>query len=234
MLVFSHRGYHVTAPENTIEAFDQALRFGVDGIETDLRLSADGQIVLFHDRLVPDGREVSRLTRDEIAAAVNHPVPTLDEALSRFDGLTWNLELKVPEVVEGVLDAIARYASASRRFLLTSFWHPAIESCQGRILDQPRLARRTEVQLGLLTADRPLDVQFVLTLTEVAQLPNFRVLVWYFDVLDPPLVEQARDQDLMNFAYGLKTAADHRRCAELGLEGIITDRPDLMAQVRHG
>src|SRR5262249_3557646 len=50
MLILGHRGYHATVPENTLEAFAQALALGADGIETDIRLSADELPILFHDR----------------------------------------------------------------------------------------------------------------------------------------------------------------------------------------
>ena len=75
MLVLCHRGYHINAPENTIEAFKAAIERGVDGIETDIRLSADGIPILFHDRFVIDGREVSSLSHAELSKAVGYSVP---------------------------------------------------------------------------------------------------------------------------------------------------------------
>jgi glycerophosphoryl diester phosphodiesterase len=79
MLVLSHLGYHVAVPENTYDAFESALRLGVNGIETDLRLSADGDLILFHDRLTPDGRAIESLSRSALSAAVGYPIPTLEE-----------------------------------------------------------------------------------------------------------------------------------------------------------
>src|SRR5258708_4377063 len=81
MLILSHRGYHETVPENTLEAFEQAVALGVDGIETDIRLSADGLPILFHDRTTSDGRSVAALSRAELSELVGYPVPTLGEAL---------------------------------------------------------------------------------------------------------------------------------------------------------
>jgi len=48
-LLISHRGAHKEAPENSCKAFELALQYGVDGIETDVQLSSDGVPVLFHN-----------------------------------------------------------------------------------------------------------------------------------------------------------------------------------------
>ena len=51
MLLLAHRGYHLSVPENTMAAFAAAVALGVDGIETDVRLSRDGLPVIIHDRV---------------------------------------------------------------------------------------------------------------------------------------------------------------------------------------
>src|SRR5258706_9824402 len=51
-LVFAHRGGSALAPENTMEAFDNGLAFGADGLELDVHLSRDGTVVVHHDRLL--------------------------------------------------------------------------------------------------------------------------------------------------------------------------------------
>src|SRR6266436_1206940 len=99
MLVISHRGYHVRAPENTLESFAAAVAMGVDGIETDIRLSADRVPILFHDHLAPDGRDVALLSHGELAKAAGYPIPTLEQALQLPLGKSdflWNLEVKTP------------------------------------------------------------------------------------------------------------------------------------------
>jgi glycerophosphoryl diester phosphodiesterase len=102
MLVISHRGYHPSVPANTYDAFAQAVALGVDGIETDVRVSADGQLLLFHDRVAPDGRAVEVLTHRELTACVRYEVPLLETALQKWDGVLWNLEIKAPAAVEAL------------------------------------------------------------------------------------------------------------------------------------
>src|SRR5437016_4540429 len=111
MLVLSHRGYHVAAPENTIDAFSAAVAMGVDGIETDIRLSADHLPILFHDRLAPNGVAVASLSRDELSAMVGYQVPTLDTALELFAGVLWNLEIKTPLALEILVQIVKKYRS---------------------------------------------------------------------------------------------------------------------------
>ncbi|MBE0618231.1 MAG: glycerophosphodiester phosphodiesterase, partial [Proteobacteria bacterium] len=70
MEVFAHRGSSEEHPENTLEAFSAALREGATGIETDLRLTRDGVIVLLHDenlgRTAGDPRRVAELSAADL------------------------------------------------------------------------------------------------------------------------------------------------------------------------
>lgn len=226
MLLLSHRGYHEVAPENTIEAFAQAVRMNVDGIETDLRVTRDGRLILFHDRVVPDGREIADLTHAEIIAAVNYPVPTAEEAVAGFDGLLWNLEIKVAAAVSPALALVRKFMDSERRFLITSFWHTAIAETARQIQADAELAGRTNLECGLLTADRPLDLDGLVGATSV------QAIVWYYDIIDEPLLAEARRRGIANHVYGVRTLADHRRAIELGLDGVITDHPPLLAAAR--
>src|SRR5262245_23075209 len=122
MLTIAHRGFHAAIPENTMEAFDAAVALGCDGIETDIRLSADGLPVLVHDRVLPDGQEVSALTRAELSRRLGYEVPTLDEALARHANVLWLLEIKAPAAAPATIEAVQRRLR-SRRMMVISFWH---------------------------------------------------------------------------------------------------------------
>lgn len=223
MLVISHRGVRAPATpsavgfgspsDNTLEAFERAVQLGVDGIETDVRLSADGQAVLYHDRLAPDGREISALLRDELSSQVGFPVPTLDEALARWDHLLWVLEIKTPRVVEAVVAALRRYGG-TRRCLVISFWHPIIRQVRTEL----------DVDCGLSVRHRPLA--FVpIELGEKPDDPHVKTVVWDYEFLDADLVQDAKSQGWKNLVFGPETPAEHHQCAELGVDGVITDSP---------
>lgn len=214
-LVLAHRGQHTDCPENTLDAFAAAAALGADGVETDVRLSAAGEAVLFHDRVAPGGRPVAELTRAELAAAAGYPVPTLDEALDRFPGLLWNLEIKTPAAVERAASAIAARL-ATHRFLVTSFWHPLVD----------RFTHFAGVECGLLVANRPATFEGF-----AALFPrDGRVWtgVWHYEALDPALLAQARALGFRSFVYDVETPEEHRRAVELGLTGVITDRVDYL------
>jgi len=102
MKVIAHRGLSAHYPENTLLAFDKAIEAGADGIETDLRLSADGKIILFHDKSLQHIAAVEAKPEDltlaslkNIDVGMRESIPTLDEALQFVDGkLTLILEIK--------------------------------------------------------------------------------------------------------------------------------------------
>jgi len=88
MKIFAHRGFSSDYPENTLLAFTKALEAGADGIETDLRLSRDGEVVIFHDddlkaitghNDVPEALTLEELKR--LDAGKGEQIPTLDELL---------------------------------------------------------------------------------------------------------------------------------------------------------
>jgi glycerophosphoryl diester phosphodiesterase len=86
MLIIGHRGTPAEAPENTFAAFDAALEAGADGIETDIRITTDGALVLSHDDAVALGGRISELTLRELRAHV--PVVLAEDMLARYAGRT--------------------------------------------------------------------------------------------------------------------------------------------------
>jgi len=121
MLIYGHRGASGRLPENTLAAFRGAIEDGADGVEVDVRATADGVPVLLHDR------ELSRTTTgsgaiDEIAAAdlaaiqarAGEPVPTLAEALAvAGDRLRLDIELKQTGIERAVLTALRQHSRAA-------------------------------------------------------------------------------------------------------------------------
>src|SRR5712691_3935269 len=95
-LVFAHRGGSALAPENTIEAFDNGLALGADGLELDIQLSRDGVVVVHHDRTLDRTTSlrgpVADRTADELRRAA---VPTLADVLARHREARVIVELKV-------------------------------------------------------------------------------------------------------------------------------------------
>jgi glycerophosphoryl diester phosphodiesterase len=215
MKIFSHRGrYRGTAlHENTLGAFESAIAFGVDGIETDIRLTADGEPVLFHDRVAPGDRSVESVTRRDLQELAKYEVPTLGEILSRWPDVFWNLEVKCVAAVPATIDLLKRHPRLER-VLLTSFRHDIVAEC----------ARQLDIQCGLIAAHAPLDVAQMLAAWR--PVPRVRTIVWDFNVLDAAMVEQAKQNGFQVYVYGVTTPAEHQMCRSWGLTGVITDFPE--------
>lgn len=215
MLLLAHRGYHKSAPENTLAAFEAAVALGLDGIETDVRLSRDGQALLIHDRVLGDRQQVAELTRREIERALAHPVPTLAEALERFQDILWNIEIKTPDVLPATLEILRRYQQ-SRRLFVTSFRHELVVRC----------AESLEVDCGLLVAHRPVQLQELLDRHTNSR--KIRSIVWDYDILDEEMLRDTAASGWRSFVYGAVTLSEHRHCAALNLAGLITDFPQYL------
>jgi len=133
MRLWAHRGVSAHLPENTVAALAAARAAGADGVELDVRLGADGEVVVFHDddlrRLAGQpGRieDLSRAARAAVRIAGVHPVPTLIEALEACAPLAVNVELKTTRPGQGGRLAAAVAALCDRpglreRILVSSF-----------------------------------------------------------------------------------------------------------------
>lgn len=88
--VLAHRGVSSEFPENTLEAFGAAASRGADGVELDVRRTADGQLAVHHDPRLADGRPIVDLTSADLPA----DVPLLRSALEACAGLQVNIEIK--------------------------------------------------------------------------------------------------------------------------------------------
>ena len=216
MLVMSHRGYCADQCENTLDAFRAAINLGVDGIETDVRLSADRLPVLCHDRVAPGGREVAMLSRRELEEVMGHPVPTLDEALDLWSGGLWNIEIKTPGALHPALSVLSDYA-LSHRILVTSFWHNIIQVA----------AQHGDFECGIIVANRPADYETLIALLD--RLPSVRHMIWDYEIFDQDLVRLLPlSRGVINLAYGVEGKAEHEKCRSLGLGGVITDSPEFL------
>ena len=215
MLVYAHRGYHAKVPQNTLASFESAVALGADGIETDVRLSADGIPILFHDRCTRTGIEVSRLTHADLERVVGYSVPTLDSALAQGEKVMWNLEIKTQSAVEATLTILRRYHSA-RRFLVTSFLHPVVYE----------IVKLLDVEAGLLFAHLPADTEDFCPRDK--NDPRITTLVWDYEACSNKLVARAAEHGYKNLVYGPITPSEHKEASSWMIEGVITDYPQLV------
>ncbi len=202
-------------------AFEAAIALGVDGIETDIRLSLDQQLILFHDRLAPNGQDVATVTHKDLSQQVGYWVPTLADALQLFlpnpATFTWNLELKTPAALPLTLNVLRQYQD-SRSILVTSFWHPLVL----------QVSCCLSVEGGLLVAHRPVTASECPPWPWLGNTPTIGTIVYSYDILDSSLIAQTQTWGLRVFVYGAITHQDHEQLMRWSVDGVITDRPDFL------
>ena len=233
-IALAHRGGAALAPENTLAAFGRAAALGFRYLETDVKLTADGHLVCFHDNTLDratDGRgPVSRQTLASLRGIRVHggePIPTLTEALEAFPDARFTVDLKDRGAI-GPLVKVLQHKDFRERVCVAGAWDswlatvraeaPGVRSALGwRSLAALVTSSRTGVRPSrrLATAEFahvPLRLGrvpvFVERLVEGAHRIGVRVIVWTID--DPVAM---------------------RRVLDAGVDGIISDRPDLLREV---
>ncbi|WP_419465953.1 glycerophosphodiester phosphodiesterase [Bacillus spongiae] len=145
--IFAHRGASGEYPENSMLAFQAAEEAGADGIELDVQLSKDGEVVIIHDETlnrttngsgwVKDHtfQQLSRLNANAKYRRMKAPLPSLQELLEWLtsNSLICNIELKngvilYPQLEEKVIELVQRY-SLQDRIIISSFNHYSIVKC---------------------------------------------------------------------------------------------------------
>ena len=226
--VWSHRGRLVTdeiAPENTPEAFRAASAAGVDGVELDVWLTADGEWVVHHDRCREEGR-LDELRRSEIDPSV----PSLAEVLEACAVATINVELKVPDEARqdeasklGI--ELGRYLQSSgaevapgSRFLVSSFSLDAIEGVR---------TGTSRFETGFLVSDPP-DRTALISLRRAGH----SAIHPEHSTVNTDLVSSAHEVGLRVVAWTADEEGDIRRLIDAGVDVVISNVPLLALDLR--
>jgi glycerophosphoryl diester phosphodiesterase len=244
-LVFAHRGGAALAPENTIAAFDNGLRLGADGLELDVRFSQDGVVVVHHDltldRTTDRRGEVAAFTSHDLArvdaghrfgAGDDHPfrghgvgVPTLADVLARYRDCRIIAEMKLDtaEFAAAVV-AVVRAAGAVDRVCLGSFGRKALRAARAMEPALATSAAREEVRWALYRSWCRWPVMRVgyagYQVPERAEATR---------IVSPRFVRDAHAAGLGVQVWTVNTEPDAQRLIGWGVDGLITDRPDLLA-----
>jgi glycerophosphoryl diester phosphodiesterase len=228
--VIGHRGAAGHAPENTFAAFDRGLEMGVDGVETDIRATRDGVLILLHDAAVDrttDGTgAIAEMTWAEAqrldAAARFHDgvhdfgvqrIPRLDDVLNRYGGrTTFRLEIKQQGVESAALRAV-RARKLVDTAVFTSFQIESLKSIR-------RAA--PEAQLAHLSGARVFDQSII----QAALDAGVNEVAPRAELAEPAMVERARAAGLRVWAWGVKDPETLKRAVATGIGGCTLDYPD--------
>lgn len=230
-LVWAHRGASAYAPENTLEAFRLAADMGADGVELDIQLTKDGQIVVIHDETIDRTssgtgwvkdmtlEELRRFSYNKTFPDKPADIPTMREVFELLapTGLTINIEIKTGVVfyerIEEKILALTKEMRMEERVCYSSFNHYTVTKIHE--LD-------SQAQVGFLYADGPID------------MPSYGVRHGV-NALHPALynlqydgfVEECRAKGLRLNVWTVNEKEHIRLCRDMGIDAIITNYPDV-------
>ena len=234
---FAHRGWHtgdLAGRENSLAAFTRAVEQGFRYLETDVHATADGVLVAFHDhfldRVTDATGRIAGLTWEQVSSARiggREPVPRLVELLDAFPQARFNIDAKAHSAVGPLLDVLGTTAAADR-ICLGSF--------SDRRLDQLRRSAPAPVVVSLgprqvlrlvsaAASGRPYTAP---ERAVAAQVPTH---YGRLPVVTGRFVRTAHDAGLEVHVWTVDDPTEMRRLLDLGVDGIMTDRPDLLTQV---
>ena len=227
-LVFAHRGGARLAPENTIAAFDRGLTAGADGLELDVHLSRDGIVVVHHDAMLDrTTRGKGALNARTAAELAGIDVPTLASVLERYPKVGIIIELKEsgPALAGAVVDVVRR-AHAADRVCLGSFSISALRAARAAAPDIATSGARFEVRVALYKSWCGLSPGRVAY--QAFQVPETSGTT---RVVSPRFVQLAHKAGIAVQVWTVDEREDIERLLSWGVDGIISDRPDIAARV---
>ncbi|SFE89651.1 glycerophosphodiester phosphodiesterase [Flavobacterium xueshanense] len=223
MLKIAHRGAKGYEPENTFVSFQKALDMQVDGIELDVHLSADGEIIVIHDETIDrttNGKGfVNALSLHELKAfRINgtHEIPTLAAVFDLVNQNCFiNIELKSYEVTEKVVSLLEKYVTKKGwkydRFLVSSFDWNALQ--QVAFLND-------KIPIGVLTET---DLDLALAFAKFIQAKSIHP---HFHLLTQENTAKMQQKDLQVFPWTINELEDIKKIKTFNVNGIITDFPN--------
>ncbi|WP_430646496.1 glycerophosphodiester phosphodiesterase family protein [Agromyces sp. GXS1127] len=234
--VLAHRGLALAVPENTLAAFEAALRAGARYLETDVHSSADGAAVLAHDptlrRVAARPEAVADLSRDalrRVDLGGGHGFGTLDELLHAFPEARLNIDVKTDAAVPAAIEAIRR-ADAVDRVLLTAFSDARRRRLAAALPEAVTSAGRASV-LRAAAAARTRSAAAMRRAVVGARALQIPERVGRLRLLSPALLETAHAAGLEVHVWTVNDESEMRRLLALGVDGIVTDRADLALRV---
>jgi glycerophosphoryl diester phosphodiesterase len=229
-LAFAHRGGASEAPENTMPAFEHAVRLGYRYLETDAHVTADGVLVAFHDdRLdrVTDGTGViAELPWSAVQQARvdgREPIPLLEDLLTAWPDVRVNIDPKHDAAAEPLAAAIVRTGSVDR-------------VCIGAFSDRRIAVVKALVGPALCTSMGPREVAQLVSASRglpgggrlrspCAQVPVNQGRV---ALVTRRFVEAAHRLGIQVHVWTIDDRAEMARLLDLGVDGIMTDRPQVL------
>jgi glycerophosphoryl diester phosphodiesterase len=243
IVALAHRGGavpgHDLGLENTLPAFENAVRLGYHYLETDVHATSDGHLLTFHDELLDRVTDRVGRIRDHAYAEITsvrvsgrEPIPRLSDLLETFPDVRWNVDLKSPRAVDPMVELIRR-TGAHERVCVGSFSGPVLRRFRSRAAAAggPEIATSVGVAavavLRFAPAGRLLE-PLLRDAGRVFQVPHVHRGL---RVVDRAFVERAHAGGRHVHVWTVNDRAEMEHLLDLGVDGLITDRTDLLRDV---
>ena len=229
-IAFAHRGGASEAPENTMPAFEHAVRLGYRYLETDAHVTADGVLIAFHDdrldRVTDRTGVISELPWSEVQRARvdgREPIPLLEDLLAAWPDVRVNIDPKQDGVAEPLAAAIIRTGAVDR-------------VCVGAFSDRRIAVVQALVGPALCTSMGPREVARLVAASRglpgagggrsaCAQVPTAQGRV---ALVTPRFVDTAHRLGVQVHVWTIDDRAEMARLLDVGVDGIMTDRPQVL------
>lgn len=226
-LIIAHRGASSYAIENTINSFQKAIDLGADMIELDVWMSKDRHLVVIHDSTIDRLTAGSGLVRyfrlkdlKKIRLRGSEVIPTLSEVVEKFSGqVKFNIELKkIPEGVDKLFEILDKY-DLREKVLISSF--------SRRVLERVK-------ELGKEVCSALLSWKVNSRQLRFALESRIEFIHPYFYFLTKKQALKIRKLGFGLNVWTINFKQDMRRALKWGVDGIITNRPDVARKLIYG
>ncbi|GLY50173.1 glycerophosphodiester phosphodiesterase [Lentzea sp. NBRC 102530] len=233
---FAHRGWHVgdlAGMENSLSSFRRAVQEGYRYIETDVHATADGHVVVHHDDTLDRTTDAQGLLASlpwtEVSRARvggREPVARLADVLEELPGTFFNIDVKSEQAVEPIITLLRR-TKALHRVCLASFSDARLARLR-KIAGPELLTSLGPRSAAALWAARRLPLAAAAVRGQVAQVPVSR---GNLHIVDHRFVQAAHRRSLEVHVWTIDDATDMHALLDLGVDGLVTDRPDVLREV---
>lgn len=231
-IAFAHRGGAEVHPENTERAFRHAVELGFTHVETDVHVTRDGVAIAFHDsrldRVTDRQGEISTLRWSEVRAARvagTDEIMRLEELFEAFPDTYINLDPKSDAAVAPLARTILRTGSVNR-VLVGSFSERRLRRVRRLVGERLAVSAGPQRTAGIIA--RSFGIPWRIRGIVAAQVPT---RIGRVEVVSPRFLRTAHRLGLHVHVWTINDAAEMNRLLDLGVDGIMTDRPDILRDV---
>lgn len=252
-LVIAHQGGDGVWPGNTLYAFDKAVEIGADVLETDAHITKDGHIVLMHDETVDDTTDGTGLIEEMTLAELKKldagydwsndngttfpyrgqgiQVPALAEIFEKFPQMRYAIEIKKSTIpIEKPLCDLIRLHGMEEKVLVASFHDEVMQNFRATCPEVATSASRGEVTKFVILGKIFLS-GFVAPHYQSLQPPFDPQESYNIPIMTKRFIREAHAKNIKVEPWTVNDPALMEQYLGWGVDGIITDRPDLMVEI---